>query len=172
MIDPRLPDQVDPFNTIGCKVLPFPLTTNEDITLKYILRIASSDDQMFDRAYEAIVCMWAKRVQTITPVANSIWPVGPVIIGDIVGAYVQLFIYGTNIDSGANILYKGKRGMNPVVDTGDGFGGIGSLPRVHATMDFTDLAHLHSETINVHIVNSTNVISNTLTLQISVQPAV
>lgn len=62
-IEPRIPSINDPFNLSGCAQLPFPLTPSEDIILKHILGICASDYQMSKRAYDSIICMWAKKNQ-------------------------------------------------------------------------------------------------------------
>jgi len=169
MEDPRIPSIPDPFDLKDCAQLPFPLTPTEDHILKHILRICGSDQQMALRAYDSIICMWAKKEQgqappCIAPVATLVEPT-TVNVADVGGNFIQLKIYGTDIQPGANILYKGLVALNP--SQGENVTG----KYVSATLDFIDTSKFKSGPIPVQLINPSKTISNSLSLQVTLIPA-
>jgi hypothetical protein len=159
--EPNIPSVPDPFDLVGCSQLPNPLTKDEDQILKHILRICGSDLQMAKRAYDSIICMWAKK--GLVPTAISFTPSAINIAA--IGNYAQLKIFGTGIEPGANILYKGLPALNPFYGT-DATNG----PYVSASLDFNDTTKFVTGPIPVAIISPNKILSNSLSIVITVIP--
>jgi hypothetical protein len=153
MEDPRIPSIPDPFDLKDCAQLPFPLTAAEDHILKHILRICGSDQQMAKRAYDSIVCMWAKKDQT-SGLQATLLGLNPSVVNTVDPVIVTLT--GADFHPSCKVY---KNGFNN-----------GNMNFISPTEIRTTISFEEAFGVTINVVNPGNIISNGMTLTFNPHP--